>query len=405
MEDCLVECRALGLVGKYLTGPWMRLVEQDIGILELNKHYNEAVDALAKFSKDAIQVVNGRAPPVFKDVPMVKDEIFKVLTENSDLDTQTSALLTRLFGSILEDCLRQLKEQLPGGKYDEPTEEVRRQAQSCTGNNISGERVFGQLDYQLKRAPNANVTYSESKLMYSNNATEKWLDEKADGPTKEALLSRARQQARTAQECDRRRQHDIEQQRQQHLKEKRIEMEKKEQDSRESREALIDELAQHGGLWKTEEQMNINLRDKTSAQKLFAMKVQLNVRKKILQQKAASDLFAFSANRKPHTVEILKSNLLKLIQNAERHTVDSTVEHTLSNPSSLVGREISHLWTDEKGESWWNGKIKRRVENSDEFLIEYQQIACHGQSAHTTSAYLELSEIVADIRSGELKLL
>ena len=206
MEHCLVECRALGLVGKFLTGPWMRLVKQEIGVLELNKYYNEAVDALAKFSKDAIRVVNGTAPPVFKDVPMVKDEIFKVLTENSDLDTQTSALLTRLFGSILEDCLRQLKEQLPGGKYDEPTEEVRRQAQSCTGNNISGERVFGQLDYQLKRAPNANVTYSESKLMYSNNATEKWLDEKADGPTKEALLSRARQQARTAQECDRRRQ-------------------------------------------------------------------------------------------------------------------------------------------------------------------------------------------------------
>lgn len=32
-EHCVIGCRALGLVGKNLTGPWMRMVEQDLGAL------------------------------------------------------------------------------------------------------------------------------------------------------------------------------------------------------------------------------------------------------------------------------------------------------------------------------------------------------------------------------------
>ena len=36
-----------------------------------------------------------------------------------------------------------------------------KQSQSCIGNNISGERVFGQLNYQMKRAPNAKITMDQ----------------------------------------------------------------------------------------------------------------------------------------------------------------------------------------------------------------------------------------------------
>lgn len=94
----------------------------------------------------------------------------------------------------------------------------------------------------------------------------------------------------------------------------------------------------------------------------FALKVQTNVRKKTLQQNGTNDLFAFSANRQPHAVDVLRANLLKLIQSEGLQMKDNTVEQALSYPSSLVGREIKHLWTDETGNI--GGQEKSRKECS-----------------------------------------
>ncbi|VDI46901.1 Hypothetical predicted protein [Mytilus galloprovincialis] len=49
---------------------------------------------------------------------------------------------------------------------------------SCPSNNISVERVFGQLDAELKRAPHCSLRTVESKLLYKNNKTAEWLKEK-----------------------------------------------------------------------------------------------------------------------------------------------------------------------------------------------------------------------------------
>ena len=225
-SQCITACRALGLVGKYLTGPWMRLIEQDLRILDLNKYYEQAVRTLEKWSEDSSDVVTGRAPQVFSDVPMNNDNIYHELVKPADNDSETAELLQLIFKNILDDCLGQLQDQLPGGIYSTPTPQLISQAGSCVGNNISGERVFGQLDYQLKRAPNSKVTYCESKIMYSNNSTENWLST-MDTNTKEIMLDRARKESVRSRKGDRERQQDVEKQRQRHLQAKREEMGKK----------------------------------------------------------------------------------------------------------------------------------------------------------------------------------
>ena len=110
--------------------------------------YQEAVEALERWSEDASDVVTGCAPPVFHDVCMIKDDVFAELTKYSSLDTATSELLQQIFRRMTVDCRRQLEDQLPGGKDGEPDETLVRRAKSCIGNNISGERVFGQLDFE-----------------------------------------------------------------------------------------------------------------------------------------------------------------------------------------------------------------------------------------------------------------
>ena len=286
-ENCITACRALGLVGKYLTGPWMRLIESDVGILELNHYYCEAVETLRKWSHDATDVVKGCAPPIFEDISMSKDGVFAALTKPSSSDVSTCQLLQRLFHNIGEDCNRQLADQLPGGKYSQPDEELQRQAESCIGHNISGERVFGQLDFELKRAPSANITYTESKIMYRNNNTEEWLSSSAE---KEVLLKTAREQAKLSHEDIQRQKH-VDQLRKQQLEEKRNNLIKKDDDLRVSRETLLEDISRHGGLWKSEEEMNNNLKDKSKTQQMISVKLQLNVRKKIIQQKGSPGFY------------------------------------------------------------------------------------------------------------------
>lgn len=398
--ECMIACRALGLVGKYLTGPWMRLVEQDVGILELNRYYQHAVDVLQKWSTDASGVVSGTAPAVFADVAVTDDLVFKELIRPTESDAQTRELVQQIFTNILGDCIRQLEDQLPGGKFSQLTPELQCQAESCVGNNISGERVFGQLDFQLKRAPSSTVTFSESKLMYVNNSTENWISAK-DSHTKETLLNRARKEAVRSQKLDRERQWDVERQRQVHLESKRKEMEKKREDARDSREALLDDLNAHGGLWKSKDQMDCELRDKSRAQQVVALKTQINVRKKILLQNASNAFFSFSASKQPHPIEKLKANLLHLMEPSDS-AGRTEIEEILLNPGSLCGRQITHLWIEENSEKWWDGRITEQIDHTNEFLVQYEKDSSDEQPINV---YLELSEIVADMRSGDLKLL
>ena len=52
-------CRALGLLGKQVTGPWLRLTMVDRPVLELNPFYESAVNKLQLWSSDASELLGG----------------------------------------------------------------------------------------------------------------------------------------------------------------------------------------------------------------------------------------------------------------------------------------------------------------------------------------------------------
>lgn len=147
--------------------------------------------------------------------------------------------------------------------------------------------------------------------------------------------------------------------------------------------------------------MNAAHGGKTKGQQLVALKLQINFRKNILQQKNCSDLFAFSANRQPFPVEKLKANLTKLMDTHCGQGTGNSVEQVLGDPASLAGRKLTDLWRDEKGEIWWQGHVHSRVDNTDEFRVHHT----HNPQDKPLDVYVELSDLIADIRSGDLKLL
>ena len=92
----------------------------------------------------------------------------------------TQSDLQQLCTVIKEKSKHLFKDFLENGKFCNPSETLAKKSESCPPNNISVERVFGELDTKIKQAPNCNISNIESCLMYKNNNTGQWLKEKSD---------------------------------------------------------------------------------------------------------------------------------------------------------------------------------------------------------------------------------
>ena len=105
-----VTTRALGIIGKVLTGPWMRLVGQDNNILDMNRYYAEAQEKCQPWSQDASQLLRPSPPSVFADVAIKDDFALDSLMKPTSNNYKTVTLLQACL-IIIE---QQLKDQLPG---------------------------------------------------------------------------------------------------------------------------------------------------------------------------------------------------------------------------------------------------------------------------------------------------
>ncbi|XP_071959561.1 uncharacterized protein [Antedon mediterranea] len=398
--EYLTGCRALGLIGKYVSGPWMRLVERDQNILDLNMPFTLAVNKMEEWKLNTSVLVKGEADCLFADVPIIKDAVFYNLTATREDDQQVETVLSMLLDVIIDVCKRQLDDQLPGGIHHDPSDSLKQQAKSCVGNNISGERVFGLLDHYVKRAPNASLSYIESKIVYKLNRTSDWLAMKPI-EEREELLSKARILCLRSKRINAERSETLTMQKKQHLDDKQKEIIGRADRARLLNENLLNDLMQYGGLWQNDISMNSNLEVLTSKKRqLIALKAQLNVRKKILNQKADPSLFCFSSKGKQFSVEKLKENLSILMSSEDLD--DLHIKNIIMDPLILLEKKINHLWSNDNegviSDTWYEGNITEFKEETGEFKIVYLDPI----TKEVDHYYLDTDEIVADMKSGDL---
>ena len=249
-------CRALGLLGKQVTGPWLRHTMVERPVLELNAFYESAVDKLQLWSSDASELMRGEGV-LFENCPQ-QDAVLESLTRPSQTDDRIKSLLEKMFASVVTIAKRQLQDQLPGGKFYAPTPELENVASTCSANNISGERVFARLDAAIKRAPNASMDYHKSKICFSENTSAAWLCAKSP-EGRSSLLRTARKQGRIGVNDARARQEGIFKAKAAQLKEKQELLTKRADRKRVCNENLISELSKYGGLWTTTTHMHKEL--------------------------------------------------------------------------------------------------------------------------------------------------
>lgn len=378
---CNVAFRALGLVGKFVTGPWQRLVDRELSILELNTYYAEAKTVLAQWAENSTSVIAGDASTIFSGVDLKRDDTLTSLTSSCDTDAETAELFSKMCSKILEVMDRQLADQLPGGKFWDPSDHLQAQSRSCSSTNMSGERIFGRVDSTLKRAPNMTSEKVESRIMFSANKTTDWLSGKA-AADRVRIIQQARSKGAALSVQERKNREQFMEMLCVRLQTKRAAVEERENKRRDVTEKLVDDVVRLG-IWTADD---VDNKLTGCRAKVAALKTQINLLIKVIGVKPDVKLALTKS-----TLPELKAHFLHLLQ--QPFSADQTLLHNmLLHPETLVGKDIRHTWKLDTQQVVYCGKVVQLVD--EEFELHYAE--------ETDSCYLTRGEVVTDIVRGDL---
>ena len=175
--------------------------------------------------------------------------------------------------------------------------------------NVLSEHDFGQLDRFLQEKPNATTLSIESMIMLANNKTMRWLSQKS-ADERGAILQAALALAPKHQQLAKARKQASQEYRQQHLAALREKRARQAELHAQRVQQVTAALMPYSGLWVTGKSLTINLSTYSTAQQRKAIQAQLRFRKHCMKQSGSKELFAFSKNKTPLTIEQLRSNLL-----------------------------------------------------------------------------------------------
>jgi len=103
-------------------------------------------DLFLELSVDSSKFLSGEVL-FFDDVELHKDAVFDSLIKPSEsFDLSTKQCLELLFGSLSIITRRMLNDHLEEGKYDCPSETLRKDTMSVSTTNSLAERNFGMLE-------------------------------------------------------------------------------------------------------------------------------------------------------------------------------------------------------------------------------------------------------------------
>ncbi len=401
--------RSIGIIGKLITGPLVRLIEDKKGhIFDLNGTWEHTIKKLNEFSLDPSPLFEG-IECVLKG-KVVKDEVYEELLKPADdeLEALTADCLKLLCCACSILLSRQLKDQLPGGLYYEPSKDVLQETAMCPKQNIISERDFSHLDRQLRIKPTASTVAISGLVCFGNNKTAEYL-EKVDDSTRQKMIAKAIKEAPKRRKDFQRKRKEIAEGKIRQMEEQKEKKEKQAVAKELLKEQVTSDLVSCGGLWTTNEIMDQNLGNKDEKKKRKDIIIQLRYRRIVLEQKQKL-LLQVTSQGKPVPTETLYNNLKLLIESREESpaeapandqvrnkitkedrqaqitetikrkssdSADSAISPNKTTLPELVKKTILHKWeTEEEGERWCKGKVLKALDDISSvgclFTVEYQ---------------------------------
>ena len=170
--DILQDLCILGLLGKFLTGPWMKLFYGEGKNLQMNANIKKSVDTLVVLC-DQPELLQVSQTDVFGESLNEADQVLKSL-QNFLLTPQKLQLISKVLTGVKSVLERQLSRYLVGD-LSEPSDAMLVQASQAPLHNMAAERVMAMADAHFRRAPNALPSFVESKIKAKVNKSMTWL--------------------------------------------------------------------------------------------------------------------------------------------------------------------------------------------------------------------------------------
>ena len=163
---------------------------KDVTILDMNERFRTLLTSLKNWSSDPFSVIYGDAF-VFDDFPPKEDDIYQSLFAKSNHDNTVCEILKLLFDAFYCHLMHLVEDHLPGGRYDDFGDLLSEETITVPKTNTVSEQDFAQLDRLLREKPNATTLSLEALILFNNNQTSKWLDEK-EASVQAELMAKAR---------------------------------------------------------------------------------------------------------------------------------------------------------------------------------------------------------------------
>ena len=184
---------AMSLFNLTITGPYWRLMNSSLPYGSFPVFVKQMKSMFEKFlslpSFNDHEMVS-----VFADYPISDEHTLKFVRDKCVIDVVFSTLKT----IVRESCdvlHRQLGDFLEGGVYGgEISEDIQKALDACPLTNLTGERLFGDLDYDFHRRKRASLHMRSTLNMWKHNNTAEWFYSLSEDKQRE-ILEQARKNA------------------------------------------------------------------------------------------------------------------------------------------------------------------------------------------------------------------
>ncbi|GFR74711.1 hypothetical protein ElyMa_000436500 [Elysia marginata] len=275
---------ALGLLSTYLTTPYWTLMNSLTPYGQFNAHVQSMKTALERWSSGDFKLSQLRTEePVFGEAFSISSDVALTFLKSNLCD---EVLCTGIFKAICEQFIevlnRQLNDFLPGGVYgDVLPSDIQELLDTCPLTNLTGERLFGDLDYDMSKRRSASTYLRSTINIWKHNTPSKFLEKKTPDCLKETM-SAGRKHGKGLK-----RKHDasvkaVREKTKARIIENERRKREKENQNKERQLHLLNELLDQGGLAQTKEDLE-KLRNEPNA--LQKLKIQLRFRKYYMNAK------------------------------------------------------------------------------------------------------------------------
>ena len=361
----------------------------DKSVTQMNSHYLE-LSFFLQVQKDPAVVLN-KDHRVFLSEPRfhsddnrinfrirkksqcVFDHLFSSNAANGDTNDEMLHQFSCGAGQMREKLHGYASTQLPGGKYWDPEPNVKKELDKLKPSNDLCEAILGLNDYLTTAIPNLHQASRSNLVQVKKNKTIQWLEDLPKIQQSEIidLAVNSRKKVKLSFETERENQASK-------RRERMVKAHTKHVAAKAKRKFEKEKLLQIHFISTTEEldEALHNIDDqfgtpsKRKKEKIKLLKDQVNYRKKVLDQNIHVT-FTHSGRQR---------NIDEIITNFKEYIRTNPCEHSpyLTNPSLLVGRQISHRFElPNYTIKWYRGRVLAFNETTEEHTIIYENEPCN----------------------------